>query len=429
MSSNFEIAPFRALRFNPERLPRGPGGPPDLNALVAPPYDIISPAEHRSLLARSDHNIVRLTLGERPGEKAAYPERAALLGEWRRDGVLREDPEPALRVYGTEYKVPGSENRRVSFRGLLALGSLHDFAEKVVHPHEQTFPDVVDDRYRLLEATRTHLETIFLLYSDPKGEVDGLLRQSSAGEPEVRVEARAGEFHSLWSIRDAATVGRLRALFRAQRPIIADGHHRYTTACLYRKKYGQDPARSPGSLWQPMVLANLFGEGLSILATHRLVSLGGRESEALKVLEAKLAAAPEGKPAAYELETRQSRRRFNIPAELRKARQAQGGRVAATDYAFLHDVVLGEWLKPLLARSTEADSESAAAIQYFKEGTGERDALRQGRGDVLIRMLPVDRQEFREVVEGGQVFPHKTTFFYPKLWSGLALWSLSEPPL
>ncbi len=429
MSPNFEIAPFRALRFNPERLPRGPGGAPDLNSLVAPPYDIISPAEHRLLLERSNHNIVRLTLGDRPGEKAAYTERAALLGEWRRDGFLSEEPEAALQVYGAEYGVPGANDRRVSFRGLLALGSLHDFAEKVVHPHEQTFADVVGDRYRLLEATRTHLETIFLLYSDPAGEVDGLLRRSSAGTPEVQVEARPGEFHSLWSIRDKSTLEKLRALFRAQRPIIADGHHRYTTACLYRKRNGQDPARRPGSNWQPMVLANLFGEGLSILATHRLVLLGGREGEALQALEARLDAAPEGKPAAFEVETRQTRRRFNVPVELRRARAAEGGRVAATDYAFLHDVVLGDWLKPLFVRSEGLHGETAAAIQYFKEGTGEREALRQGRGDLLIRMTPVDRREFREVVEGGQVFPHKTTFFYPKLWSGLALWSLSEPPL
>jgi uncharacterized protein (DUF1015 family) len=408
----FQVAPFRPLRFQG----RDGAAPPDLSALVAPPYDVISPDEHRKLLERSPHNIVRLTLGDRPGERAPYQERSALLSAWREEHILREAPQAALYVYGVDYAVPGSPGERRSFRGLLALGGLHDFEEKVVLPHERTFPDVVDDRYRLLEATRTQLEPILLLYSDPRLEIDGLLAEASRGPAEPQVEARPGETHSLWAIRETATARRLQALFAPQRPIIADGHHRYTTACLYRKNHRGDPRLSPGSGWQPMVLGNLFGEGLSILATHRLVRLGGREEEVLRILSARLEPAPAGEPADFVVETKKETRRFRVPVPLRSRLRG----VAATDYAILHQVVLKEWLAPLCG-------EEEPEVRYFKEGTGEGEALRRGEGDLLFRMNPVKRGEFQKVVEGGEVFPHKTTFFYPKLWSGLSLWHLTEP--
>jgi uncharacterized protein (DUF1015 family) len=427
---NFEIAPLRALRFDVDRLAagEGPGGGRGLNAVAAPPYDIIAQKEHRALLDRSPFNIVRLTLGDRPGETADYHQRAALLERWKREGVLREDPSEALFVYGADYQVPGG-GPRASFRGLLALGSLHEFSAGVVLPHERTFPKVVDDRYRLLEATRTHLELIFLLYADRKGEIDAVLAAASAGRPEGSVEARPGEVHSLWPIRQRKDIDRLRGLLRLQKPIIADGHHRYTTALRYLQSHRDDPAKSRGAGWQPMVLGNLFGQGLTILGTHRLVALGGRAAEGLRILEKNLAPAKDEASADFVVETREAVKKLAIPQAMRAARKG----VARTSYAILHDVVLGEWLKPLLGASpgaspgTAGDPHAGEPIKYFKEGTGEREALRSGEGDILVRMKPVDRQEFQEVVEGGEVFPHKTTFFYPKLWSGMALWTMAAP--
>jgi uncharacterized protein (DUF1015 family) len=421
MTAAFEIAPLRALRFDPRST--GKSGPRPLDPVVAPPYDIISPDEHRALLARSPRNIVRLTLGDRPGERADYAERARMLEAWKADGTLAEDPREALFVYGADYSIPGSKEH-ASFRGIYALGSLHDFSEGVVLPHEHTFPKVVDDRQRLLEATRTHIESILLLYSDEAGEIDRVLMEASAGPPETEVEARPGEIHSLWSIRGRAEIDRLRDLFRRQRPIIGDGHHRYTTAVRYAAAHKGDP----GAGWQPMVLGNLFGKGLSILATHRLVRVGGRIAEALRILEERMAptavpglAAAGGRPAAFEVEMKDGRKMgFSFPEALLASKKG----VARTAYALLHDVVLGEWLKPLLAAGAKSGEEP---IRYFKEGTGEREALLRGDGDLLFRMWPVGREEFRDAVEGGEVFPHKTTFFYPKLWSGLVLWTMADP--
>lgn len=414
---SFEIAPLRALRFNLEKL--GATAPGAADALVAPPYDIIDDAQHAELLSRSPHNITRLTLGEVPGEKEDYAARGKRLLDWKSEGILQEDEQPGFYVYGCEYTIPGSD-QRASFRGLVGLGKLHPFDERVVLPHEKTFPRVVDDRYNLLAATRTHLESIFLLYEDPRKQIDAILEESATGDPVVSVEARPGETHSLWPVHDAGRIESLRDLFRKQRPIIADGHHRYTTAILYRDRDGSNPETAPGSNWQPMVFGNLVGDGLSILATHRLVQTGGRAEELVGLLDERLEAVSDDS-WEYSVERAGGKvSRYRIPAELKKSRPG----VAGTSYAILHQLVLGEWLPGLSGQDPDSVETS-----FFKEGTGENEALEAGQGDVLFRMRPVSAGEFRSVVDEGEVFPHKTTFFYPKLWSGLTLWSLREPEL
>lgn len=413
---NFEIAPLRALRFDLEKLDAA--GPGQADALVSPPYDIIDDEEHQDLLSRSPNNITRLTLGDVPGEKEDYATRGKRLLSWKQDGVLAEDEAPGFYVYGCEYTIPGSD-QRASFRGLVGLGKLHPFDERVVLPHEKTFPRVVDDRYNLLAATRTHLESIFLLYEDHEKAIDTILEENSKGDPCMTVEARPGETHSLWPIQDQSTIDKLKELFKAQRPIIADGHHRYTTAILYRDRDGKNPDTAPGSDWQPMVFGNLVGDGLSILATHRLVQTGGLAEKLVSLLDGKLEAT-DGDEWDYSVERAGGKvSRYLVPQAIRDARPG----VAGTNYAVLHQLILGEWLPEVAEGKSAEDFETS----FYKEGTGENEALEAGKGDVLFRMQPVPAGEFRSVVDGEEVFPHKTTFFYPKLWSGLILWTLGEP--
>ena len=140
---SFEIAPLRALRFDTDKL--AAQGVSNTSALVSPPYDIIGTDEHADLLSRSDYNIVRLTLGETPGEKEDYRARGERILDWQSRGVLRRDETPAIYVYGCDYTVPGTDIS-ARFRGVASLGRLHKFEEGVVLPHERTFPRVVDDR-------------------------------------------------------------------------------------------------------------------------------------------------------------------------------------------------------------------------------------------------------------------------------------------
>ena len=397
-----DLAPLRGLRFDPESLAAVGARGEDV---TAPPYDVISSEEHQALLDRSPYNITRLTLGSEPGAVSDYEERVRLLESWQSSGVLAREKEPLFYAYRIDYTVPGTTTA-AHFVGLVALGRLHAFEEGVVLPHEQTFPKVVEERYQLLSKTQTHLESIFLLYADSKGAVDEILGRAVEGDPLLRVEAKLGEFHSLHPVSSPAELDTLRELFRRQRPIIADGHHRYTMGLRHKNEAGAGVA---GADWQLMTFANLYGDGLSILATHRLVKLrSGAAAGAMTTLSERLEA---GSSAAWDLcvETAEGRSYFVFPADLRSAREG----AARTDYALLHDVVLGAWLR-----------DEVAEVSYFKERTGEAEAMRDGRGDLLFRMQPVDREEFQQVVEAGEVFPHKTTYFYPKLWSGLVLWSL-----
>jgi len=403
-----EVAPFRALRFalaNGETAAR----------VTSPPYDVISPEEHRRLLVLSPHNITHLTLGSSPGQPSSYDERGRLLEAWIESGVLRADEDPSFYVNVIDYPVPGQAGKRARFLGLVGLGRLHPFTDGIVLPHEQTFPKVVDDRLRLLEATRANLENIFLLYSDPERALDRLLEAQVKGAPLVRVEARPNEYHELYAVNDVAVFIQITEALGRQRPIIADGHHRYTTSLRLLTESRSRGERIPGADWQMMTFANLRGDGLSILATHRLAKLkpGSNPDSVVESLLKRFETASEA-DSDLQIETRSRRVAVRFPAALKSSKQG----VARTAYALVHDVALGEWLHGL------ADEKD---IRYFKEATGENEALARGDGDILFRMKPVSPQELEDVVRGGEVFPHKTTYFYPKLWSGLALWKLAEP--
>lgn len=402
-----EIAPFPGLRYALERIGAR------AEDVTAPPYDVIRPAEHQALLDRSPYNITRLTLGMHPGETGEYAERGELFRRWIESGVLRRDA-ASFYVYEVEYAVPGGGPRR-RMLGLTALGRLHPFEDRIVLPHEETFPKVVDDRERLLDATGANLESIFLLYADQERRIDALLEEAARGDPVVRVEAKPGEMHAIHAIRDRDAERAITALMRSERPMIADGHHRYTTSLRVSRR-ADARARWKGAGWQMMTWTNLHGDGLAILATHRLVKLA--TGEAQDVVERLGAFLEPSRDDDWEIgvETAQERLRFRIPEAIKAAKHG----VARTAYGFLHDVILGEWLRPWVGSDPE--------IAYYKESTGEEEALREGRGDILFRMRPVDRREFESVVQGGEVFPHKTTYFYPKLWSGLILWELDAAP-
>jgi uncharacterized protein (DUF1015 family) len=355
-----------------------------------------------------------LTLGTTPGEASDYEERGRLLREWMDAGILEPERQPSFYVYAIDYTIPGSA-RAARMLGLTALGGLHPFEERVVLPHERTFPKVVDDRQRLLEATRTNLESILLLYSDPERSLDRLLEEHARARPAIGVEARPGEVHALYPVSDTKVGRRLTELMRPQRPIIADGHHRYTTSLRYCQAAFRAGQAVPGARWQMMTFANLFSAGVSILATHRLLKLrAGTAAEALSALRSRLEPAAPGN-WDFLVETPGASCPLRVPEGLRGTRSG----AARTNYGLLHDLILGDWLLPWAGEAPE--------IHYFKEGTGEAEALRRGQGDLLFRMRPVDRKEFQAVVRGGELFPHKTTYFYPKLWSGLVLWTLEEP--
>jgi uncharacterized protein (DUF1015 family) len=257
-----DVRPFRALRYD-----EAVAGP--LGRLVAPPYDVLDDAERDELAARSPHNVVRLTL---PGSEH---EAARLLDDWRSDGALVEEP-PALWALSQEYVGPdGVERRR---EGIVASLHVEPYERGVVLPHERTHAGPKEGRLRLLQATHTQLEPIFLLYH---GEAPA---RPPDREPDLEADGAR-----LWRLDDTEPVA---AFFRDRQLLIADGHHRYETALAYHERQ-----RTPESAWMPVVLVSTSDPGLTIFPTHR-------------VFTSRPAAEPDGEPmpdvetALAELERR-----------------------------------------------------------------------------------------------------------------------------
>ena len=256
------IQAFRALHYTPAA-----GRPDDL---VAPPYDVLDDAGRARLLAGRPHNLVHLTLPE-PSDPARpetrYAAAADRLARWITDGVLTRDAEPALFAMTQRFTLPdGAEAVRA---GVLAAMRLHDFDEGVVLPHERILTAPFEDRLRLRRATRTQLEPIFLVFSDPTGTVREAVAAARGEAPVMAATTGDGVTHGLHRIAGGARIDAVAAALAPQRAVIADGHHRYQTALAYRDEVGRDVEGS--HQWVLAFLCPLEDPGLQILPTHRLV--------------------------------------------------------------------------------------------------------------------------------------------------------------
>ena len=266
-----KIYPFRGWRYNREKVG-------DLAAVVTQPYDKITPTMQERYYERSPYNFVRLILGKRfpEGTEAnnVYTRAREELLQWVRAGILIEDRAPAIYVYVQRYRVPPDGPVKMR-KGFLALGQLEDFGRGVVFPHERTLRGPKEDRLRLLRTVRAHLEPIFMLYDDPTFEIHAVLDRYIAEPPEVEVTDEYGVAHRLWPVYAREAIEAIQRLMAPRPLVIADGHHRYETALIYRDEQraraGRVDEQQP---YERMLMAmfNLRDEGLTILPTHRLIS-------------------------------------------------------------------------------------------------------------------------------------------------------------
>src|SRR5581483_4418361 len=245
------VRPLAGLRYDPARVG-------DIGRVLAPPYDVITPADQRKLYAKSPHNVIRLIL---PPETDRAAVAARTLRQWVDERILVPDPEPAIYLYSQRFTLPDGSSRRRD--GILCRLKLEDFASGVVRPHERTLPGPKADRLAILRATGANLSAIFGLYARPAEPLRDLVGGASLGAPLIDVQG----WHQLWRITDPATIGRFTAALADETIIIADGHHRYETALAYRDEQpGNEAAR-----YVLAYLTNMEEEGVVILPTHRLV--------------------------------------------------------------------------------------------------------------------------------------------------------------
>ncbi len=278
------IFPFQALRYDPSKV-----SPTDV---VTQPYDKITPALQEHYYAASPYNLVRVILGKAQAgdneQQNVYTRAAASLRQWRDEGVLRPDPQPSIYLYTQTFKVPGDPSGATAERrGFIALGQVEDYDRKVVFRHEQTLSKPKADRLNLLRATQAHAGQIFMLYTDPAGEVDNALRQN--GPPTVEVRDQYDVVHRIWKVSDPAVIQAVQSKMADKKLIIADGHHRYETALTYRNEMRKQANPDPRAPFERvmMTFVNMDAPGLVVLPTHRVVF--GMEGFAIFDTVAKLA--------------------------------------------------------------------------------------------------------------------------------------------
>jgi uncharacterized protein (DUF1015 family) len=421
------VEPFRALRYAPAIAPR-------LAEVIAPPYDVITP-EQRGRLAAHPDNIVHVDLPVAAGGGDRYAAAASILAGWVKDGILIRDPEPSYYLCEQTFRIEsGASGRRL---GLFARLGLEPYDSGVVVPHERTHEGPRVDRLHLLEATHTHVSPLLLLHSDPGGEVARLLARLAGSPPAAAAQTDEGIGCRLWRLSDPATVERIRGLLRDAWLLIADGHHRYESALEYDRLRG---GRTPGSVLA--CLCSLEDPGVRVLPIHRrirgLARFDGARIRAglsawfdldavartsdLPALVASRASRPGtfglmfgDDPGAWVASWREG-------AGLeRPTLAALAPELRRLDVILLHRLVLEETIGLSLEAQSRQDH-----LEYVKDGA----ELMRGAGEAQLSVLmnPMPMEQVMTVARAGLRLPQKSTFFDPKVPSGLVLDPIEQGP-
>jgi uncharacterized protein (DUF1015 family) len=431
-----EIIPFKALRYDPHQV--------KLEDVLTQPYDKITPEMQAKYYERSPHNLVRIILG-RPGETDTdafnvYTRAAEYLHDWRSGGLLKQDAEPGFYLYAQTFTVPGTR-QLAERRGLIVLGRLHDYSDGIVFRHEQTLTKPRQDRLNLLRATRAHFGQIFMLYSDPQDEVQALLAAKIEEDPDTSVLDEFETLHRVWRISDPALIRAVQDKMREKKLLIADGHHRYETALAYRnERRDQAGAIDPNAPYEHvmMTLVPMESRGLVILPTHRIVhglpafdrermlETAGRFFDIDRIdlrTESRSATTLLGQAGengtAFVAVTRQGPYLMRAKkGAVEEALREVPARQRELDVVQLHRLML----ERILGISEEAIL-NQQHVKYERDAFQAISWVRQG-ANVAFLLNPAKIEQVRDIAFAGEVLPQKSTDFYPKLLSGLAIYAL-----
>ena len=409
------IRPFQALRYSVR------AGDPA--RLLTQPYDKINPEMQARYLAASEHNLVRIILGEKretdSDSENVYTRGAQYFEQWICAGILLQDAAPGFYAYFQEFQVPDS-GETLTRQGFIGLGKVEDYSAQVVYRHEQTLSGPKKDRLQVLRHSRAHFGQIFMLYPDRQGALDAELTVAAHGVPLMDVTDEYGARHRLWAITDAARIAAIETHMRPMKLLIADGHHRYETALNYREENPDDPAAE----FVMMTFVNMYSPGLKILATHRV--LRGMSGFNVDTLIA-------------QAQGRWSVSRYNTPEELKSVlnmaepvrvriglvttgqillleRPREGGEL---DVPVLHHEILGGYL----GISEEAVREEKY-IQYVRGMDSAVQQVREHGAQAAFLLEPTPIDDMARIAFAGGVMPQKSTDFYPKLLTGMAIYRL-----
>ncbi len=423
------IRPFRGIRYNLSKV--------NINTVVAPPYDVIAPDQQNELYDRDPRNVVRLILGR---EEDRYSAAAKTFDEWQKSGVLVRDSLPAIYPLVQSFKnAAGDTVRR---KGFIALCRLEEFEKGIVLPHEKTLSKAKEDRFKLFKATNSNFSQIFGLYSDPAKTVDAAFAKILHTPPAIKVtfdEVR----NQLWTVTDTSVIAAVSEALKSKQVLIADGHHRYETGLAYRDSLkSQNPRHNGNELYNyiMMFFTNLDDEGLVIFQTHRVIhsipnfdwkrlSIELKKNfdlQHLKTQEAMLQMLAKEGTHTFGVIVNEPERywvaRLKGPGSLTSLVPSDVPKeVRDLDVVLLHAHILGD----LLGISAEAQ-EKKLNIHYVQKVNACGEEVLSGKAQVAFIVNPTRIEQVRAVAKAGHTMPQKSTFFYPKLLSGLVMNKMAE---
>ncbi len=431
-----DVQAFRAFRYDLGRVGT-------LSDVVAPPYDVIEPALQDALYARSPYNVVHLILNKETAQDSEtsnrYTRAAQAVRDWQREGILVQDSARSLYVYHQEFEVEG---RRYTRRGFMARVGLEKFGDGRIFPHEETMAGPKADRLKLFRATAMNLSQVFSLYPDDEGKVQGTLEAAVGRALPLEAVDHLGVVSRLWPVTDQRAVSAVTGLMGPKPLFIADGHHRYETALQYleeKARAREVPGPEAPANFVLMMLVNMSDPGLVILPTHRLVSgIGDLSADQLRTALYKhfaVEAAGQGEQGArdtWELleadggqdvlgfgtvaDGRWQTARFKSPELMAQLAADHSPAWRGLAVSILHRVVLDKLLP--------AAGCAPAQCGYVHQMREVTEAM-AGRTCQLAVLVPPARMAHVEKVAGNrEKMPPKSTYFYPKVLSGLVFHSL-----
>ena len=423
-----DVKAFGALRFTEKSG--------DISKNVCPPYDIISEEERLEYIAQSENNIIRL---EKPVGEDAYNKAKALYLDFCKDGILAQDEKAGYYVYEEEFDALGN---RYKIKGIFARVRIEEFEKGVVLPHEETLSKAKQDRFELMCATHTNFSPIYCMYTDEKREITSLIDNMSSSKPEIEFTAKDGVIQRLWKSEDTCTNDKVEELFKGKQLFIADGHHRYETALRFRNKLREDGVitdeNHPANFIM-MFLIDMENDGLVVFPTHRIVTdlpsfdkdkaLCGmkeyfditeiKEEEIDKKLnenvsgKANVLVTADGK---FYLSVMKNGAEEKISAMNPGKSDAYKG----LDVTVLHSLVLENILG--------IDKENMAKqinLKYTRDKDEAIANVKNGNANCAFIINPTKVTEIKDVALAGEKMPQKSTYFYPKLITGLVMNTLS----
>jgi uncharacterized protein (DUF1015 family) len=446
-----QVHPFQAFRYNPQRVP--------FERVLTQPYDKISASMQDHYYAADPHSLISVEKGRSypadTPQNNVYTRAAGALENWIRESIVVQDPVPSFYAYAQEYTVPGTGEQRTR-RGFIGAGKLEEYSAGIVFRHEHTLSGPKADRLELLRHTHTHTGQLFMLYSDPQRRIDAILKDAESVAPATTLRDEYGVTHRLRVIADHDRTAVIKTAMGDHKLVIADGHHRYETALNYRNERrlhagGLHPsapyAQAPYD-FAMMTFVNTCSEGLTILPTHRLAAHlhDFSWSEARRYLEPWFEAqafpfADEGQKAEAQskflshLQQARRERAIGIYPTAEPAKRAyyvltlrRGADLTQLlhgvsllqrelDVVLLHDGIL----EPAFGITPQAVT-AEQNLTYEREASAALDAVDRGAAQIAFLLNPVNVDQVMHIATSGEVLPQKSTDFYPKLLSGIAMY-------